>query len=103
MLLARTKKRAERRWIVPVAIAMAVIALVGGLGLAYWQSRESETADLPQATPSADETTPQGGPSVQQETHGDASPAVADVEGDVTISISETEEQERSESEKKKK
>ena len=102
VLLARTKKRAERRWVVPVAIGMAVIALVGGLGLAYWQSREPKTADLPQTTPSAGQAAPQGGSSVQQETHGDASPAVADVEGDVTISISQTEEQEPSEGEKKK-
>ena len=80
MLLAGTMRRSERRWVVPVAVAMAVIGLVGGLGLAYWQGREPGT--------------PVG---VQQETHGDASPAVADVEGNVTITITQPDNEKREE------
>jgi len=40
-LLARAKRRDERRWIFPVSLVMAVFALVGGLSLAYRQGKNT--------------------------------------------------------------
>jgi hypothetical protein len=40
-LVARVKRNDERRWISFVSIVMAVVALVGGLGLAYSHNTKS--------------------------------------------------------------
>ena len=94
--LAKIKRRDERRWLIPFSLAMAMIALLAGLALAYWQSREPGTPVGVQ--PSAATPSPiQPQPSIQQETHGDASPAVADVEGNVTITITPPDKQKREE------
>jgi len=43
-LVARVKRRDERRWIFPVSLVMAVLALGGGLSLAYRQSKNNPAA-----------------------------------------------------------
>ena len=85
-LASRTKvlknKGLERSFIV-----MAFISLLGGLGLAYWQTYKSPTTEE-HAAPAQSTTTSgtnQNNTSIQQSTEGANSPAVADVKGDVNI------------------
>lgn len=67
----------RNRWLLPVAIGMACVTLVGGLVLAYRQS-----SPLTISEPHQNSTQP----SIDQKT-GDGSPAVAGVDGDVEINI----------------
>ena len=73
-----------------VLMAMAVLALVAGLGLAFWQDRNSAepTSGRVKVSREGEETSqPEAAGSIQQETHGGASPAVGNVTGDVEVNI----------------
>ncbi len=85
-VLSRLKAKQERRWLAPVASAMAVLALGGGLVLAYFKT--AATAQPPRKTsPAAVQTNS----NVQQTTTGKGSPIVQGVQGDVTITVDQSE------------
>lgn len=83
-VLSRVKTGKERRWLAPVASAMAVLALAAGLGLAYLK-----TAAVPQPPPKAQ--VPAQTNNIQQTTTGKGSPIVQGVQGDVTITVDQSE------------
>ena len=88
-VLARVKKQDERRWLGPLASGMAVLALVGGLTLAYVKASHSPT---PQgaSTPTAKAPAPVQTNQVEQTTTGKGSPAVQGVQGDVNITVDQS-------------
>ncbi len=88
-LLAKVKRRDERRWLPPIAIVMALIALVGGLGLAYMQIR-GQTPPLPSQTSRTPASSQQQTNQVQQTTTAPGSPTVQGVQGDVTITVDQS-------------
>lgn len=85
--LAKVKSRNERRWLSPVAVIVAVMALGGGLVLAYVEAPKSLPTPAAQAirTPAQQQTN-----NVQQTTSGQGSPAVQGVQGDVTITVDQS-------------
>jgi len=86
-LLAKVKRRDERRWLFPAVLVMALIALFGGLSLAYLRTRPSTSPPtLPQSTSASQQQTNQ----VQQTSSGEGSPNVQGVEGGVTITIDQS-------------
>jgi hypothetical protein len=84
--LSRLKARQERRWLAPVASAMAVLALAGGLAIAYVKTG-STTQPPAKTAPSQAQTNS----TVQQTTTGKGSPIVQGVQGDVTITVDQSE------------
>ena len=88
-VLARVKRDAERRWVAPVAMGMAVMALAGGLALAYVKAAQ-QAAALKLSAPVAQPTTPTQVNQVDQKTSGPGSPAVQGVQGDVTITVDQS-------------
>lgn len=68
----------DRRWILPVAVALAALAIVGGLFLSF-RDVKSQGKITPSASPQEQSAV------VNQETHGPLSPAVHGVGGNVTI------------------
>lgn len=77
LVLTRTAISRERRWLSPVFVGIAVIALLGGLALSY-KSYHAEVVD--NVVQPHDTTL-----SIQAETHGDKSPVIGTVGGDVNI------------------
>ncbi len=73
-VLSKTAGVEKYRWLPKAFIAMAVIALVGGLALAFSSARDGRSGGGTPAT-------------VIQSTEGDASPAIQGVEGDVRLKI----------------
>jgi hypothetical protein len=92
--LARAKSSDERRWLSPVAVAVAVVALGGGLVLAYLQMpKPAPPAAQTVAAPAQSVAAPakqQTNQVVQQSTTGAGSPAVQGVQGDVTITVDQS-------------
>lgn len=84
--LARIRRADERRWLFSAAVVLSLIALVGGLGLAYFEVKTPTSRVIPQTT-QAPATQPQTSTSVQQSTSGPGSPTVQGVRGNVTITI----------------
>ena len=84
-VLSRLKAKEERRWLGPLASAMAVLALTGGLVLAYLK-----TGAIPQSAPKTQPAQAQTN-TVQQTTTGKGSPIVQGVQGDVTITVDQSE------------
>ena len=84
-VLSRLKAKDERRWLGPLAAAMAVIALAGGLLLAYLKAgttlQPASTIQPPQTQTNT----------VQQTTTGKGSPIVQGVQGDVTVNVDQSE------------
>ncbi len=68
-LLAKFGPIAQYPWLVPVAIAMAIVALIGGLLVAWRQVASS----------------PPGHSQLHQQTQGPQSPTIANVKGHVSI------------------
>jgi hypothetical protein len=89
-VLAKVKARNERRWLVPVAISAALVALIGGLGLAYVQVRAAAAASSQPQPSIAPAVAPQKPTTVIQETSGPGSPAVQGVQGDVNITVDQS-------------
>jgi hypothetical protein len=87
--LARAKRSDERRWLTPTAIALAVVALMGGLLIAYKQIPKPTPQPIQtiQAQPPAKQQT---NSNVQQTSTGEGSPNVQGVQGDVTITIDQS-------------
>jgi hypothetical protein len=87
--LARVKRKDERRWLSPAAVALGVVALVGCLLIAYKQvpKPSSRPIQTMQAPPPAKQ---QSNGDVQQSSTGEGSPNVQGVQGDVTITVDQT-------------
>lgn len=86
--LARIKRNAERRWVVPVALGVAVLALAGGLTLAFL--KDTQPARVLQVPAPAPANPGQVNQQVDQKTTGAGSPAVQGVKGDVTITVDQS-------------
>lgn len=85
--LARATKNDARRWLSPAAVGLALIALAGGLLIAYKQIPE------PTPTPTVQVSQPtkqQTNSNVQQTSTGQGSPNVQGVQGDVTITVDQS-------------
>ncbi len=80
-LLARVKRADERRWLSPVAAAMAFVVLLGGLGLALVQFQHKSAAQTP---------TPLPAQNINASTSGDGSPILQGVSGPVTLTIDQS-------------
>lgn len=80
--LAKVGLAKGQQWLTISAVSMAAIALIGGM-LLSWQRNEA-THLQENATPSVSEH-PSG--ETRQTTHGEQSPAVQNVKGNVTIKI----------------
>jgi hypothetical protein len=78
--LSRVKRKGERRWILPITLAAAGVALLGGIGLAYWEVTHQERAAV---GPSANTAVPEQQPKTENQTStsGDNSPIVQGVQG----------------------
>lgn len=86
--LAKVTRHDERRWLSPAAVGLALIALVGGLLIAYKQIPQP-----PQPTPTVQTTQPaqqQTNSNLTQKSSGQGSPNVQGVQGDVTITIDQS-------------
>jgi hypothetical protein len=87
--LAKMNKGGERRWIAPMAFALAMAALLGGLAIAYVQvpraSQPAAQTSQPPA-PAKQQTNQQ----VRQTSTGDGSPNVQGVQGNVTITVDQS-------------
>lgn len=77
-LLAKVKQQSERRWLFGAAIVLALISLVGGLGLAYLQTKNSQSAG---SAPSQQQTNK----GAQQTSSGAGSPNIQGIQGNVKI------------------
>lgn len=86
--VARTKRYDKRSWLSPVAFAMAGLALIGGLALAFVQTPKPAAPSLQTNKPSA--PTQQQTNQVQQTSTGAGSPNVQGVQGDVTITVDQS-------------
>jgi hypothetical protein len=88
-LLSRVKGQTERRWLGPLASGMAILALAGGLVLAYLKVSQREPSQM---TPAAavKAAPPTQTNQVQQTTTGAGSPVVQGVQGDVIIDVDQS-------------
>jgi hypothetical protein len=87
--LAKIKRNDERRWLSPVAFAIAAVALVGGLVLAYVQASKPVIPSVQFSKPAAP-TQQQANQQVQQSSTGEGSPNVQGVQGDVTVTVDQS-------------
>jgi hypothetical protein len=87
--LAKLKKNDERRWLSPVALAIAAVALIGGLALAYVQTPKPSPTSTQTSKPAAP-VQQQTNQQVQQTSTGEGSPNVQGVQGNVTITVDQS-------------
>lgn len=87
--LAKVKRQDERRWLSPVAMALAAIALIGGLGLAYLQVPKPQPSPDLVRNNNAQAPNRQQTNQVKQSSSGAGSPNVQ-TDGDVTITIDQS-------------
>ena len=85
-VLSRIKRQKELRWMGPVASGMAILALAGGLTLAFLKSSRPSAASPPPAAAAQ----PIQKNQVEQTTTGPGSPIVQGVQGDVTITVDQS-------------
>jgi hypothetical protein len=84
--LAKVKRADERRWLSPVAVLVAVAALLGGLLIAYAQiPKAAPPAQTNGASPSA-----QTPGRVEQISTGEGSPNIQGVQGNITLTIDQS-------------
>lgn len=100
--LLKKRMLGQHRSLYPLAMAMAVIALVGGLALTFWDIA-NRAPTPPKTKPAATQTpasskTPQ--PSVRQTSEGEQSPNIANTEGDVNITFGASEKKKETPSKK---
>jgi hypothetical protein len=88
-VLSRIKRDDERRWLGPLAMAMAVLALTGGLTLAYLKG-SPQAAPQTISAPAAQPTPKTQTNLVDQKSTGAGSPNVQDVQGNVTIDVDQS-------------
>jgi hypothetical protein len=87
--LARSKRQNEHRWLAPVAFAIATVALIGGLFLAYVEVPKPPPPSVQISQPAAP-APQQTNQQVQQTSTGNGSPNVQGVQGDVTITVDQS-------------
>ena len=92
----------QHRSLYPLAMAMAVVALVGGLALAFWDIANRaptppETIPAVTQTPASPEA-PES--SVKQTSGGDQSPNIANTKGDVNVTFGASEKKKETPSKK---
>lgn len=87
-VFSRIKRDNERKWLGPLAMAMAILALTGGLTLAYL--KRAPQAAPPVTTAPAGSTSKTQTNQVQQTSTGAGSPNVQGVQGDVTITVDQS-------------
>jgi hypothetical protein len=87
--LARAKRNDERRWLSPAAVILALVALVGGLLIAYRQAPKPAPQPI-QAIQPQPPAKQQSNSKVQQTSTGEGSPNVQGVQGDVTITVDQS-------------
>jgi hypothetical protein len=87
--LSRIKRDKERKWLGPLAMGMAVLALTGGLTLAYLK-RPPQTAPSTAPAPAVQPTAKTQTNMVEQTSTGAGSPNVQGVQGDVTITVDQS-------------
>lgn len=80
------KRNDKRRWLSRVAFALAAVALVGGLVIAYVQVPKPVPPSNQSSKPVAPNQQQTNQP-VQQTSTGEGSPNVQGVQGDVTITV----------------
>lgn len=88
-LFAKLKRGDERRWLFPVIIVMAGIALLGGLSLSYFQVQRANAAVMAAPAP-APAPLKQSNEVVRQTSTGEGSPNVQGVQGAVTITVDQS-------------
>ena len=90
--LAKVKRDDERRWLSPVAFAIAAVALIGCLAIAYVQIPKPVQPSAPsvQTSKPAAPTQQQTNQQIQQTSTGEGSPNVQGVQGDVTITVDQS-------------
>ena len=97
LIVRRSTRTSNNPFFSYALVAMAFVALLGGLGLGYWRTVKPEPPRQTQIQPAAP-ANPQPGaqqvPSIEQKTEGSNSPAVAGVEGDVNININRPDQSE---------
>jgi hypothetical protein len=87
LLIRRTTNR-QPRWLKVIFTTMALIALIGGLFLAYERNKaEISTASQEQTLKSPQSSKEPEAVTIELTTKGPNSPAVAGVKGDVKITI----------------
>jgi|SRR5271157_1916873 len=87
--LGRAKRYDKRRWLSPAAFAIAAMALIGGLVLAYVQVPKPVPPSVQTSKPAAP-TQQQTNQQVQQTSTGAGSPNVQGAQGDVTITVDQS-------------
>lgn len=87
--LGRATRDSERRWLSPASFCLALVALVGGLVIAYRQvpKPEPQPAQTTQAPPVVKQQT---NSNVTQQSTGPGSPNVQGAQGDVTITVDQS-------------
>jgi hypothetical protein len=87
--LSRVRRRDERRWILPLTLALAIIALLGGLGLAYRDvsGKVRQTVIVP--APKPEPTLQQQNDHPQQSSTGNNSPNLQGIQGNVKLAYGE--------------
>ena len=90
--LAKVKRNDERHWLSPVAFAIAAVALIGCLAIAYVQTPKAVTPAAPsvQTSQPPAPTKQQTNQQVQQTSTGEGSPNVQGAQGDVTITVDQS-------------
>jgi hypothetical protein len=81
-MVAKARKSTERRWLAPVAICLAVAALVGGLTLSYVRTSAARASA---AKPESQQPI-----QVKQISSGPGSPNVQGVNGNVTVTVDQS-------------
>jgi hypothetical protein len=89
-LFAKLKQRNERHWLFRAAISMALIALVGGLTLAYVEVKSSDLGASQPARESSKPSSQQQINQIQQTSTGQGSPNIQGVQGNITLTIDQS-------------
>lgn len=85
-LLARSKRRDERRWILPAALVATGVALLGGIGLAYRDVSHSLRTPVTAIPPSAPTPTlQQSNDHISQSSVDVQSPNLQGVQGSIIL------------------
>jgi hypothetical protein len=87
-LLSKLKGKDERRWLPVLAGALAFVALLGGLGIAFFQVERNSAVSAPITNPHPASAIQTG----DITTTGNASPVVVGSTGQVTVHVDQSEE-----------
>jgi hypothetical protein len=87
-LLSRLKGKDERRWLPLFAGVLAIVALLGGLGIAFIQVERNSALSAPTTNPHPASAIQTGNIS----TTGNASPVVVGSSGQLTVNVDQSEE-----------